>query len=276
MLPHQHGIGARLARVGKAAAPMLSRLLARRYSSALDYGAQYLALLEGKGGGAGWDLRSEVTAALRFIPRGDALVVDVGANAGAWSDEVLQARPEVRIIQFEPNHECQPPPHPRATLLPLALSDREGAAILYRTAASPDTSSLHVRRDSIVAHHNYEATEVEVTTLDSIYSRHEAFGLQAIAFMKMDIEGHELAALRGAAGLLESGQIMSLSFEFGSSNLNSRTFFKDLWDMLVPLGYAIWRVLPGGHILPVEYYHETLEHFRGVSNYIASRRAPVE
>ena len=40
-----------------------------------------------------------------------------------------------------------------------------------------------------------------------------------------------LEALKGAANSLASGMIKALAFEFGSGNLNSRTFFRDFWDL---------------------------------------------
>jgi hypothetical protein len=88
--------------------------------------------------------------------------------------------------------------------------------------------------------------------------------------MKMDIEGHELSALRGAANALGTGVIRALAFEFGSGNINSRTFFRDYWELLTKShNYRIRRVLPGGRLLPVDRYSEELEYFRGVTNYVA-------
>jgi hypothetical protein len=88
----------------------------------------------------------------------------------------------------------------------------------------------------------------------------------------MDIEGHELFALRGAKNALKAGCIRALSFEFGSGNINSRTFFRDFWDLLTMYEYKIVRVLPGGKLYSVRAYNEDLEYFRGVSNYIAYRQ----
>ena len=64
--------------------------------------------------------------------------------------------------------------------------------------------------------------------------------------MKMDTEGHELFALRGAANALSKGTILALSFEFGGSSINSRTFFRDYWNLLTQYSYEIYRVLPRG------------------------------
>jgi hypothetical protein len=105
-----------------------------------------------------------------------------------------------------------------------------------------------------------------VVSIDSFMGAH---AIQSVDFMKMDIEGHELFALRGAARALARGAIRAMSFEFGSGNINSRTFFRDYWDLLTRHGYEIYRVLPRGRTLRIFRYDEDLEYFRGVSNYVA-------
>jgi hypothetical protein len=88
----------------------------------------------------------------------------------------------------------------------------------------------------------------------------------------MDLEGHELFVLRGAAQALKRGYIRALTFEFGSSNVNSRTYFHDFWDLLSAYGFEIKRIYPGGTVMKVSEYYEDLEYFRGVTNYLAVLR----
>jgi hypothetical protein len=85
----------------------------------------------------------------------------------------------------------------------------------------------------------------------------------------MDIEGHELFALKGALAALGAKRIGALSFEFGAGNVNSRTFFRDFWQLLTPLGYELRRICPGGATTTLFEYYEDLEFFRGVTNYLA-------
>ena len=87
--------------------------------------------------------------------------------------------------------------------------------------------------------------------------------------MKLDVEGNELAVLRGSQESLKTKRIKALTFEFGSGNINSRTFFHDFWDVLKGYGYTIKRICPGGILLEIAEYYEDLEHFRGVTNYLA-------
>ena len=85
----------------------------------------------------------------------------------------------------------------------------------------------------------------------------------------METEGHELRILKGARKLLQTGRIRALTFQFGAANVNSRTYFRDFWDLLTDYGYAIWRIMPGGTRVEIKRYCDDLELFRGASNYLA-------
>jgi hypothetical protein len=107
---------------------------------------------------------------------------------------------------------------------------------------------------------------VNVITIDDFITEYQ---IDVVDFMKLDIEGNELAALRGAQKAIESKRIRALTFEFGSPNINSRTYFHDFWDILQPAGFSILRLCPGGILIPVQEYYEDLEYFRGATNYLA-------
>lgn len=55
--------------------------------------------------------------------------------------------------------------------------------------------------------------EVAITTLDSVLDRYLAPGL-SIDLLKLDVEGYEMGALRGAEGLLAQGRVHYLVLEF--------------------------------------------------------------
>jgi hypothetical protein len=73
---------------------------------------------------------------------------------------------------------------------------------------------------------------------------------------------------------LRAGTIRALSFEFGLNNIESRTFFRDFWDLLVPFGFSIFRIAPGGNLIQIHEYREELEYFKIVSNYVAVIQRP--
>lgn len=262
-----------LNRVGKRLAPALARIAANPTGArALGLLEAYTAVLQGKGSGSGWDLEAEIAVAARTIVRARPVIVDVGANRGAWSAGLYAriAPLEPRFLLLEPSATLQSTlaelPMPNKVILPVALGEKAGEAILHSVAPGSEAASLHARRDTYHQGGETASQPVIVTTLDAVVAEQE---LTRIDYLKIDVEGHELAVLQGAQTCLRSGTVRALAFEFGSGQINSRTFFHDFWDLLHPLDYRLYRILPGGGVTPVERYYESLEYFRGVSNYLA-------
>lgn len=268
-MPYRPGL---LNRLGKKTAPWLSHLLRPHpVAEAVRMLETYLAFLQGKGAGSGWDLQTEVAVAIGQISRPNPVIFDVGANDAQWSAHLLKALGHnCRVIQFEPSPGCQEilraQQCAQTILIDAAASDQPGTATLYSLGFGSRFASLHPRRDTFVRGHSLTQVAVRVVTIDEVM---DELKIEIVDFMKLDIEGNELAALRGAGRSLASKRIKALTFEFGSGNINSRTFFHDFWDLLQPLGYTIKRIGPGGILIPVPDYYEDLEYFRGVSNYLA-------
>jgi FkbM family methyltransferase len=150
-----------------------------------------------------------------------------------------------------------------------AVGECAGKAKFYTPGDGSGLASLHKRHDSHVRqeHLILQEREVTVTTIDEILDQH---GIELVDLAKMDLEGHELFALRGAARSLKTHRIRTLTFEIGTANVDSRTYFRDFWDLLTGCGYRLQRIYPGGKTVPVLEYYEDLEYFRGVTNYIAT------
>ena len=91
-----------------------------------------------------------------------------------------------------------------------------------------------------------------------------------IDLLKIDVEGHELDVLAGATGLLGSGRVGMVMFEFGGCNIDTRTFFQDFYYLLTGKGMSMFRISPSGYCCPVREYSELLEQFR-TTNFLALR-----
>lgn len=119
--------------------------------------------------------------------------VDVGASVGWFSFHLLRHAPFV--YAFEPNprlarqlaYELRTQP---IRVEQVALSDRLELATLRVPRDVHQRASVDVenRLDDVT---DLEAIEVVLRTLDS-------YALDDVGFIKVDVEGHELAALRGA------------------------------------------------------------------------------
>ncbi len=267
--PHKAGT---LGKIAKSIIPITSAFVtALGMDGLLRYAETGAALLQGKGAGSGWNLQSEIDAAAACIKRPDPVLLDVGANYGQWAEGMLQAFPAAkRVILCEPQERCLVTLRslnlPGRVIVPSAISDRTGTDTFY---VGPDgwvAASLYERSETFFAHVQQRQITIPVTTLDTVLEKEE---IEFVDFAKFDIEGSELAAFRGAERAFSRQAIAALAFEFGSANINSRTFFRDFWEFLTGHGFRIFRVLPNGHSLRLHEYYEDCEYFRGVSNYIA-------
>lgn len=257
---------------GKAIAKPLSYLVANRFTA--DFSnllGMYWSILLGKGAGTGWAIDAEVKAAIKSIRNPKPVIFDVGANIGDWSELIHQKFTKAQIFLCEPQPACQTiiikKNIPGSILIPKVLSSTAKQTIkLFSSGNTDGTASVYQRRDSYFDNFAFTAIDVSTETIDNIVDEYK---ISTIDFMKMDVEGHELDVLKGAKKCLENKIIKALSFEFGSGNINSRTYFHDFWDLLTPIGYSIYRILPSSRLLPIKEYYEDCEYFRGVTNYVA-------
>jgi len=196
-----------------------------------------------------------------------AVVFDVGANIGGWCREVVHSWPRATIYAFEPAKdafaELTEAASDSVRCINMALSDESGRTMLHSVPGMPELRSL-VHRD--LGSHGLKMSEyelVETGTIDEFCSER---GIPSIDLLKIDAEGHELAILRGAAGMLRARRIAFIQFEFGGANIDSRTYLRDFVSLLTP-DYKIMRVLRDGL---VDVHYSEIEEIFVVSNYFAS------
>lgn len=188
-------------------------------------------------------------------------VFDVGANKGDWTAEVCELAPSASVHAFEPHPKLQGELRrrfgdmARVTLVPAALSDKEGTAQLHCDPQLSAVSSLHNTGVAL-------AVDVQTLTGDSYCARH---GIDRIDLLKVDAEGHDLAVLRGFGGMLRNGRIGLTQFEHNEMSVFSRTLLKDFFDFLGP-SFTILKIMPYG-LEPIEWSLQR-ERFR-YGNYVA-------
>lgn len=62
-----------------------------------------------------------------------------------------------------------------------------------------------------------------------------------------------------------------LQFEFGGCNIDTRTYFKDFWQLASMEGFIIYRMAPVG-LVCIDRYRESDEFF-STTNFLAVRAA---
>ena len=174
-------------------------------------------------------------------------VVDVGANIGGWAVAAAEIFPEATIYSFEPASdtfrqlESAAEGH-RIVPVRAALSDVSGTRTLRSVPGMDWMSSLEELDLSRLNLEASEHEEVPCLTLDEFCAEH---GIGSVDVLKIDTEGHELAVLRGAVGLLERHAVGYIQFEMGVANLDTRTFLRDFVNLLEP-DYPVYRILRDG------------------------------
>lgn len=252
--------------------PTISSIVCAPFNGAIAANLEaYMAFLQGKGGQGGKRAHGwEIKGALQCIFRDAPTVFDVGANLGHWSQTLLSHAPDVTVFQIEPQTGCQRAIRalelPNSTLLPVALGAENGELALLSPSDSSGIASFHKRTDTRWKDLKYVETKVPVSVLLDLM---DAYDIAFLDFMKMDIEGHELAALQGAEPVMVQGRLGGLSFEFGPGNVNSRTMFIDFFELLSDHGFEILRIRPGGSLQALPFYDEECEYYRGSCNYVA-------
>lgn len=130
-----------------------------------------------------------------FVPRGQ-VAVDVGVWWGPWSWWLARRASSVHSFEANPDLAARVAPalpH-NVTVHPVALSDRGGVSTLSVPARGTGAEG----RSSIEPGDRPGAwTERTVET-----RRLDDFSIDGVGFLKIDVEGHELAVLEGARELI--------------------------------------------------------------------------
>lgn len=127
------------------------------------------------------------------------VAIDIGANEGYWSLQL--ARYAKHVHAFEPNPICQAQLRRvlpgSVTLHPEALSDSSGTKKLRFDPNNTGIGTIETCNplSDNVGIKQIESKDVTTTCLDD-------FGLNNVALIKIDVEGHEESVLRGAAATI--------------------------------------------------------------------------
>lgn len=181
---------------------------------------------------------------LSVIEQTDGDFVDVGGYSAYYTLLATLARPDLKAHVFEPTpqlvawireHLRINGVQDRVWVMEMAVGECSGTAPLYGTGAptSPGASLLPDFKQ-----HAKALYEVQTTTLD------DALTDVRVGTIKIDVEGGELAVLRGATQLIKAHRPTILCEVLPSEGALSDT--AELNAFLKELGYDIWQATPAG------------------------------
>ncbi len=185
----------------------------------------------------GWFEAAE-QAMLWLYGRPGDIVLDIGAHVGLFS--ALARRvvlPGGRILAIEP----------AVTTAQLLRQNTEGEATILQAAIGQQVGRMVLQSagsgrsayNTLGSERSDNGTEVDVITLDQLLQDH---GIERADFVKLDVEGAELAVWRGAQQAIEQRRLEVVMIEFTDPNLvRAGTSSEELFRTVSDSGYRLYR-----------------------------------
>lgn len=163
------------------------------------------------------------------LSRPNSLCLDVGANAGAYSYFMLRAGASVHAFEPIPS-------------LAARLRERyENSLSVNQLGISDRAGQFEIKAPLIDGQPAYGLASVEQTWPDDQSITHkieartlDSFAFENVSLIKIDIEGHEAAALRGA---LETLKRCRPALIIEAEERHKPGAVAEVWRVLEPLGY---------------------------------------
>jgi len=194
---------------------------------------------------------------------GCKLAFDLGAAKGNWTDIALAANPAIEVHCFEPTsrrHKLLVDKFgDRVKLNRLAMGDQPGEATIFY-GASGGSNSIFPQRFAGEAYAKDDVETIKVSTIDE-YCR--ANKIDHVDFIKMDIEGYEPAAIRGAENMLRAGKIGIIQFEYSYVFIDAGASLMSLMSYVAKVNpaYRFHKLFPDG-TREIPTYDHRLDNFK--------------
>lgn len=154
----------------------------------------------------------------------EGVVIDVGANVGIYSVVLAKTHPKLKVIAVEASPiifewlkvNCRLNKLSNITLVNAAVSDQDNTIAEFYERDSMSTMLKGFLLDFGIGVGGKESVmrrQVRTRTLDSII---ESANLNEISLLKLDIEGAEILALKGASNSLDQKKIKNMLIEYHS------------------------------------------------------------
>jgi len=211
------------------------------------------------------------------------VIVEVGASRGdyvllLWALSLRYATPSLHYHGFEPGSEAfavlerrlaDSGITPWTTVNRLAVGAESAMVDFNRVEGEgSELSSIHPQRVAGAIPFDIVSETVPMTTIDDYVSQAQ---IAHVLFLKIDAEGNDRDVIAGARGLLDRQAIDFVQFEYNASWIDARAYLREVFDLLIPAGYAVGKIRPD-FVECFPRWDYRLEWYEQ-SNYVAWRRS---
>ena len=182
--------------------------------------------------------------------RDDGVIIDSGTNVGQFLPYFADIVPEGQILAFEPSPYCVRWVRDCLEVnfdLPVELIPK-GLGCKNEQLVLENTEGAHGLWGRLSREQGSRGESVQVSTLtDAVRSRE----ISQVSLWKLDVEGHELEALKGADELLAEKQIHALYVELRAKNRSEDVAF------LRNHGYSSYETERNGELKAVQEHPDS-------------------
>ena len=221
-------------------------------------------------------LRGEADLLERLLSRAPqgAVVLDVGANEGDYSETVLRLTSHVDLHAFEPHPETFErlaarlrSRNARCHNFALGAANEQARLFDYREAPGSSHASLF---DGVIERIHRGDAHSQIICVRRLDSFLHVSAISHIYLLKIDVEGAEANVLVELGDALDQSIVIDfVQIEFNEMNVVSRTFLEDLTKMLP--GYRTFRILPRGRLLDITDETPLMREIFAFQNILFSR-----
>lgn len=155
--------------------------------------------------------------------KGRRVALDIGAHVGSWSKALSEDFETVHSFEADPdNFHC--------------LTVNSPASINHHNAVGNDDKAVHIQesdRGNTGNGYIQDGGEVQMIRLD------DAMNLDALDFMKIDVEGYEPEVLRGAEGLIKQFKPVILIEQTPGTDMRYGESYLKAGEILESWGYTL-------------------------------------
>ena len=145
------------------------------------------------------------------------------------------------------------------------LSEADNASVVFfknrRSNTSSGNSMFLENSPDPELQNDFEKTHMNTVTIDSLVNKHE---LGKVDFLKLDLQGGELLALKGARSTLQSVEVIQTEIHMVNYNQGAPPFL-ELYTFLDSAGFALYDL---GEVQKFEVRKRVHEEVRSVDKVI--------